>query len=457
MMRKLWTPVLAVIFLVVPMSAAHARSSADVVTITWLTTQLTPAQNANLKKLVGDFQMLYPAIHVNVIPVTWNNFETKLATMVAAGTPPDVWYTAAQNGQRYYAMHNYVLDLAPYVKASHMDLTQLDREGYMSAQFRGRLIGLPLRSSLIFLAYNKSLFDKAKVPYPPANWDDASWTWDRFVNTAQKLTLDTKGHRPTDGGFNPKKVVQWGSIGTLRPVHYAWLWGADWFAAQGYETGLPTKCLATSAGSVEGLQKAQDLIYKQHVAPNPALAQLMGGNPLLTGKVAMYFSANWDFPSYQGLHRFKVGLAALPRGTKAASINYVDVMMVARSSPHPQQAFDFVKYMVSPRAYKVGSGWFGAVPINKSAGASYYTTTMASLAGTGITKSQLQQTIKGAIKYGKTYPSFDVLNFGEIENKSNAVLDRLWNGHENATTAAREVCAAIDPILQQDLQQFSGQ
>jgi multiple sugar transport system substrate-binding protein len=453
--HRLWSCTIAIALLMVPLSgAASARSSAAQVTITWLTTNLTPVQQGNLGKIVKDFESLNPTIKVNVIPVAWANFETKLSTMVAAGTPPDVWYTAAQNGQRYYATHSYLLDLAPYVKASHLDVTQLDAEGYKSAQFHGQLIGLPLRSSLIVLAYNKTLFDKAKVAYPPSNWDDKSWTWDKFVSTAQKLTLDSNGKHPTDAGFDPKKIVQWGLWGTLRPVQYAWLWGGDWFDVQGYASGLPKKCIASSSkGAIIGLQKAQDLIYKQYVTTTPAQQLLQPSNGLLTGKVGMYFSATWDFPSYQGLHKFKMGLAALPRGTAAASINYVDVMMVAKSSPHPQEAFTFVKYMISPRAYQVGSGWFGAVPISKAAEANYYSVTEPTFAGTGVSMTELKQTIQGAFKYGKTYPSFDVLNYGEIENKSNAELDRLWQDKENAVTATKNLCAVVDPVLQQNAQQ----
>ena len=456
MKRRLWTFVLACTLLTTPLaSVVYARSAADKTTITWLTTQLTPAQDANIKKILTDFESQNPTIHVNVIPVTWANFETKISTMVAAGTPPDVWYTAAQNGQRYYAMHNYVLDLSPYVKASKMDITKLDKEGYKSAQYRGQLIGLPLRSSLIYLTYNKSLFDKAHLPYPPSNWDDKSWTWDKFASIAQKLTLDDKGKHPTDAGFNPNKVVQWGAFGGTRPVQYAWMWGGDWFDAQGYASGLPKKCLAsTSPGAVMGLQKAQDLIYKQHATPSPALAQLIVGNPLLTGKVAMHYNAGtWDFASFQGLHKFKMGMGALPRGTTAASINYVDVMMVAKSSPHPQEAFTFIKYMVSPRSYQVGSGWFGAVPISTDAQASFYQNTLSGLSGTGVTMPELRQTITGAFKYGKTYPSFDVLNYGEIENKSNAELDRLWSGKEDAATATKNFCPIVDKVLQQNAQQ----
>ena len=32
------------------------------------------------------------------------------------------------------------------------------------------------------------LFDEAKIPYPPTSWDDKSWTWDKFVEMAKKLT-----------------------------------------------------------------------------------------------------------------------------------------------------------------------------------------------------------------------------------------------------------------------------
>ena len=61
----------------------------------------------------------------------------------------------------------------------------------------GVIYGFPLQLKVGCLAYNKDIFDKEGLPYPPPDW-----TWDEYYETAKKLTKDTDG----DG-----RVDQWGS------------------------------------------------------------------------------------------------------------------------------------------------------------------------------------------------------------------------------------------------------
>src|SRR5260370_18341401 len=75
----------------------------------------------------------------------------------------------------------------------------------------GALHALPKGSPPLALAYNKTLFDRAGIPYPT---DD--WTWDDFLRVARALTRDTRG----DGAID-----QWGSGFDWRPsVWLPWVW-----------------------------------------------------------------------------------------------------------------------------------------------------------------------------------------------------------------------------------------
>ena len=54
--------------------------------------------------------------------------------------------------------------------------------------------------------YNKDMFDKYKLPYP-----DETWDWDKYLEVAKKLTLDTNG----DG-----QIDQWGTTLDMRWQDY---------------------------------------------------------------------------------------------------------------------------------------------------------------------------------------------------------------------------------------------
>ncbi len=53
---------------------------------------------------------------------------------------------------------------------------------------------MPKDTSPVGIFFNKGLFDKFGVPYPPED----EWTWDQFAETVKKLTKDTDGDGKTD-------------------------------------------------------------------------------------------------------------------------------------------------------------------------------------------------------------------------------------------------------------------
>src|SRR5690606_34937624 len=144
--------------------------------------------------------------------------------------------------------------------------------------------GTNLAVEVMVLWYNKDIFDKAGVPYPPSN--PGEWTWEEFVETARALTVDRNGRRPGDPGFDPNRIQTYGvAFGTWwAPVlPFVWSNGGDWFD----ETGR--QVLIDQPESVEALQNLADLIYKHRVAPTPTqMESLPAFNILLqTQRVAM--------------------------------------------------------------------------------------------------------------------------------------------------------------------------
>ncbi len=59
------------------------------------------------------------------------------------------------------------------------------------------VVGLPAAIFTHTVAYNKELFAEAGVEEPPHAWDDPAWDYDRLVEVARQLTLDSQGRTPT--------------------------------------------------------------------------------------------------------------------------------------------------------------------------------------------------------------------------------------------------------------------
>jgi multiple sugar transport system substrate-binding protein len=130
------------------------------------------------KDIVAAFEKKYPKVKVDLVNAGTATTEyTKLQNAIKAGSgAPDV----AQI--EYYALPQFALAGS---------LTNLASEGLGSLQSQfgtavwdsvnvnGELVGLPQDTGPMALFYNKTVFDKYKLPVPT--------TWDQYVSDAKKL------------------------------------------------------------------------------------------------------------------------------------------------------------------------------------------------------------------------------------------------------------------------------
>jgi len=431
-----FSKLLALMVILTILLGVSSALAAEKVTISWLLTSGRPHENEIMQNLAKEFENKNPDIGVDVIFVAWKEFETKLATMYAAGAPGDVWFTAAQYGLRHYAHEGVLLELDPYIERDNYDLSDFDESILASLTWGGKRVGIPIATFPLFMIYNKTIFDEAGVSYPPLDWDDASWDWYKFVDYAKKLTKDTNGDGKTD---------QWGTYYKLRAVEFAWIWGGDWFTKEAYDTGLAKECIADSPEVIKGLQLGADLIHVDKVMPSPAEYQTIQalGDPFLTSKVAMVEGSTWNFVDYDQIKAFEWDIAAAPRGTQPATILYTDPWMIAEKSKNPDEAWEFVKFLAMPETeLTLSKGRFTAIPARKS-----IRQTFLEGATETIPLDHLQKVIEGAYKYGKTYPSHALFGFAEVENVTNAELDPLWLGKKTAEECVKAFVPKVNKIL----------
>lgn len=118
------------------------------------------------------------------------DYYTKLQTMFAGGTAPDlVWL--AQEYVVPYAARGALVDLTDRLKNDTRPTANLDDYFPLvleHAMYNGRVYGLPWIGQPVIVYYNKDLFDQKGIPYPT---DD--WTWEDFRELAKQLTDKEKG------------------------------------------------------------------------------------------------------------------------------------------------------------------------------------------------------------------------------------------------------------------------
>lgn len=276
------------------------------------------------------FEQKYPSVDcsLELTPGGTNYFE-KLQTLIAAGTPPDV-FDMWEGYVQPYAANGVLMDLTPYVDADpEWKMSDFQPAAVAASSYEGKLYTL-LRDfypgpAMFF--YNKDLFDKAKVDYPTFDWD-----WTKMREAAMQLTA------PSDN--------IWGlSFETWFVPWLFWIWsnGGDLFNAD------DTQCALTGDAATDALQFYADLINKDKCALSSAEASAMQGglNGLKTGQVGMFMGYAWNIAEMkaardEGLNWGCVLPPAAPNG-KRVFYMHLECWAIAKETKVPNACWQYVR------------------------------------------------------------------------------------------------------------------
>ena len=149
--------------------------------------------------IIEAFMKANPEIQVQVYNIPVNEYENKLAVMMAGGEDIDLFY--AKNATQFGSiiLKNQAKELNDLIKRDKFNLKPYG-DGLNQVKVDEHIYGLPYRNDYVILYYNKDIFDKAKMPYP-----NNKWTWDDFRSTAKKLTAG-EGNKKIWGAFFDSKL-----------------------------------------------------------------------------------------------------------------------------------------------------------------------------------------------------------------------------------------------------------
>ena len=251
-----------------------------------------------------------PDVTLKIEPLPINGYLDKFTASALGGTPPDVidldatWVSTA-------AAKNLLQPLDETAKS--LDAKDYSPSVWLSSQYGGHQYAIPNRASANVFYYNKTVFDKAGVPYPTD-----TWTYNDMLQVARKLTISGQyGVGVAADLSDPSNAMDLLSA-------TVWAFGGDFLTKDG------TKATINSPKSVAGLTYWSELYTKYHVAPE--------GTPnfTTTRDLIPLFEAN------------KVGLIT-------GSSNIVDEL-----SKHKDLKWGMV---LSPNKVNRSGGWTMGVPV----------------------------------------------------------------------------------------------
>jgi len=302
------------------------------------------------ERLIEMFEAEHPEIKVQMVTVAgFTDYLTKLQTLLAAGTPPDVitlgneWFPA-------FLSKGAFQDLTPFIA----DDPEVNLDDYIPLTLEvltrdGKLYALPKDFSVDALYYNIDAFDEAGIPYP-----DETWTWETLLDAAQRLTVRDDAGRVVRYGWSDSGLNMW-----------PWIWQNN---GQIFDNErVPTVATLTAPAVVEAVQFYYDLSLKHKVAPNVAeLQQTPQQELFIGGRVAMIYDNVGAQVPFAGITDFRWDVAMLAQGKARVTPMAENGYAMSAASRQPEAAWELIKFLSGPEAVRVIIGAGGALPCLKT-------------------------------------------------------------------------------------------
>lgn len=312
--------------------------------------------------LVPEFNKEYPNIDVTIDPVPYTDLLAKALLNGTDSNPQYDLVTLDDPWTPQLANAGVLLDLkkdvAKWTNKSY-DWADFNKAPLASSQWKGKQYGVPLRSNMLLMFYNKALYKSAGLPEPTP-----ALTWKKYLSETPKLVQDTNG----DG-----KVDSWATgltwaAGVLSPP----VWQSVLNSNGGALFDKNMKPTFDNKAGIAALQTQVDLLKTappgagtyNYVEPLAAFGQGKVSTIFTWGSA--YKSAAVD-PATTTLTPDEVGIQTMPAGSAGASTHRgIWSGSVFKNSKHPQAAWTFLQWMSSKEGEKFTNNTFGSFPARKS-------------------------------------------------------------------------------------------
>lgn len=297
------------------------------------------AENSRLQSVVDAFNESHPEYNVTLSLVP--DYDTKLQTSLAGGTPPDVFYVDSFRLLDYVEAEALMPIGEQAVEAD--DFYPSLRDAFT---VDGTFYCPPKDFSTLGLQYNEALFDAAGIDYPTADW-----TWDDLRAAAEALT-------DADSG----------TYGMVLSADFA-RWIAFLYQAGGSVTDEEfTQMTIDSPEALEAMNFYVGLVQDGYAAQPSDLDSGWPGEAFGKGLAAMAIEGNWIVPFLNDQYPdLAYGLTELPAGPAGeATMAFTVCYAVPAAAKSPEASFELVNYLTGPEGMKEWTDLGLAMPTRQS-------------------------------------------------------------------------------------------
>lgn len=351
-------------------------------------------------------------------------YDTKLNTMIAAKTEPDLFFFKPENLMAW-ADAGKIADLTGFIEKttlfqeSNVWKQAIDRYRYDGENVgTGSIWALPKDVGPWSMVINLDLFEKCGVTPPTP---DKAWTWDELIANAKKMTYDDNGRKIYGLGYFMLECAVWSN-------------GADFIDS------THRKVTVDTPEFVEAMQWVADLRLKQGIMPsNQEEASLGSYVRFINGGAAIFAMGPWDQAAFWKLP-FKWDIMPWPTSPRTGLTRTFlgsAGFAVSAESAHPQEAFDLAAFFsLDPDGQKINYEMGQAVP------------NLIDMAETGYKSMDKAPASKQVFfdiidKFG-VRPSSEFTYNGEWLAEFWTNSNKVWDG----SLTAAEYCKDVQPRMQ---------
>ena len=418
-------------------------------TVNWWTWD--DKQAAAYKTCATAFEKANPGTTVKISQYAVDDYFTKLTAGFVAGNAPDAFQDSVQYFQAYANQHQ-LLPLDDLMAKSNFDLKRFS-VGVDSWKFTdGKQYGLPLDWSATGLYYDTDAITKAG--YTPADMAKLTWNPDdggTFGKVAAHLTVDKKGVRGDQPGFDKNQVATYGTGQMAARDFIGEVTWSSFVSTTGWRLGdkpqWPTKFNYDDPRFVKTIQWVRSLT-DQGFAPKFGSFTGGGGQQTISdvellgsGKVAMETSGSWSASTFAKLPKVKVGIAPTvlgPDGKTRAVVSNSNGNNIWAGTKNPDLAWKWVSYMGSPgcqSAAGASGSFFPSIPASMDSAA-------AALKTTGLDLS----VFTAMMKDGTLYPATAYANGAAMGDEEKPLFEAYF-AHQRNDDVFAEMTQKSEQVL----------
>lgn len=406
--------------------ASTAAPAASAVTLHY-SFYATDPETVIYRQLTDSFHAQTPDITVIPERVVGVDYFVKMKTLMAGGTPPDVMMFTTKELKGFIVQNAFrSLDALQKQSATYKQADIFPVE-WAKNMFRGKLWAVPLTHSPAVIFYQKDLFDKMHVPYPPSSWDDATWTWDTHLERARQLTTNTGGS-PTFGYDNS---TSWWFV---QP--FIWSNSDDYLSADS------TKVQIDHAAVVEAFQWVADFRNKSKVMPSPSDKLGSTVTAFVNARLAMFTAITSTSPTLLAHPTLKFNVAPLPRHTAQSWTRNPQLdVTISAASKYPQQSWRWIEYLAGEPGQRALAHLHRGLPaMIKVAQSPDWLTPGATV--------DWNVFLDAALKH--SHPEHEIIRFEDLNKLLGDAFQKVLSGTQSASEMAQAIKGPLTQLIQEN-------